>query len=265
MRALSLVLGLVVFTMGATLSRAQSVETVDKGKLTWGSAATFPPFESMDNGKAVGFDIDVMDAIATKMKVTSAINLMEFKGLIPAVLGNRIDAIASGMYINPERSQVVDFVPYLKVGNQMLVAKGNPLHLSTPQDLCGHKLAAPVGTIYEKNAQALAAECQSGSKPVLTVLSLPSTAAGAFALKEGRAEAIIASTPTVVALIKDSPDAFETAGDVFDNNTLLGIGLPKGKPGLKDAVDTAFKAMVADGTYASLLKKYNFPASSSLF
>lgn len=36
---------------------------------------------------------------------------MEFKGLILALLGNRIDAIASATYIDPERSQVVDFVP----------------------------------------------------------------------------------------------------------------------------------------------------------
>ena len=264
-RTLSLLLALAASALFATAARAQSpLPLVESGKLTWGSAATFPPFESMDNGKAVGFDVDMMDAITAKMKVQSAMTGMEFKGLIPALLGNRIDAIVSGMYINPERSQVVDFIPYLKVGNQLLVAKGNPLHIKEKMDLCGRRVAAPVGTVYEKAAQQLMADCQTAGKPALSLLSLGSTAVGALALKEGRADAIIASTPTNAALIKDSPDAFETTGEVFDNGTLLGIGLPKDKPALKEAVDAAFKAVVADGTITALIKKYGLPSDSAL-
>jgi polar amino acid transport system substrate-binding protein len=263
--ALTLLLGLVAFSLLAPASRAQTpLPVIDTGKLTWGSAATFPPFEYMDDGKAVGFDVDMMAAIGAKMKVQSTISPMEFKGLIPALLGGRIDAIASGMYINPERSQVVDFIPYLRVGNQLLVAKGNPLHIAGPDDLCGHRIVVPVGTVYEKEAQAHAAECQTAGKAALTVMSLTSTAVGALAIKEGRADVLIASTPTCAALIKESPDAFETAGPVFENNTLLGLGLPKDKPALKEAVDAAFKAIVADGVITDLVKKYGLPADSAL-
>jgi hypothetical protein len=137
------------------------------------------------------------------------------------------------MYINPERSQVVDFIPYLRVGNQLLVAKGNPAHIGGIDDLCGHRIVVPVGTMYEKEAQAKAAECQPGGKPALTVMSLTSTAVGALSIKEGRADVLIASTPTDAALIKESPDAFETTGPTFENNTLLGIGVSKDKSALK--------------------------------
>ncbi len=264
LRAVGLVLATIIICLGSPASRAQSLPLLEAGKLTWGSAATFPPFESMDNDKAVGFDVDMMDAITAKMKLTSSMTGMEFKGLIPALLGNRIDAIVSGMYINPERSQVVDFIPYLKVGNQILVAKGNPLHIKDKMDICGHRIAAPVGTVYEKAAQQIMADCQSAGKPALSLLSLGSTAAGALALKEGRADSIIASTPTNAALIKDSPDAFETAGDVFDNGTLLGIGVSKDKPQLKAALDAAFKQIVADGVITGLIQKYGLPPDSAL-
>src|SRR5215469_8140848 len=143
-RPMMLLLALAAL-VAAPAAWAQTLPLIDAGKLTWGVAATFPPFESMADGKAVGFDIDMMDAITDKMKLQSAMSGMEFKGLIPAILGNRIDVIVSGMYINPERSQVVDFVPYLKVGNQLLVTKGNPLHVKEKMDLCGHRIAAPVG------------------------------------------------------------------------------------------------------------------------
>jgi polar amino acid transport system substrate-binding protein len=265
LRIFVLLQALALSALLATKAQAQSpLLLVENGKLTWGSAATFPPFEFMKDDKPLGFDVDMMDAITAKMKLQSAMAGMEFKGLIPAILGGRIDAIVSGMYINPERSQVVDFVPYLKVGNQILVAKGNPLHINDKTDLCGHRVAAPVGTVYEKAALQVMADCQAAGKPALTLLSLGSTAAGALALKEDRVDAIIASTPTNAALIKDSPAAFATTGEVFDNNTQLGIGLPKDKPALKAAVDAAFKAIVADGVITDLIRKYGLPDDSAL-
>lgn len=246
-------------------ARAQApLPLVASGKLTWGAAATFPPFEFMKDDRALGFDVDMMDAITAKMKLQSAMTGMEFKGLIPALLGGRIDAIVSGMYINPERSKVVDFIPYLRIGNQLLVAKGNPTHITGPDALCGHKIVVPVGTVYEKAALADAADCEKAGKAALTIISLTSTAVGALAIKEGRAEVLIASTPTCAALIKESPEAFETTGPVFENNTLLGIGLPKNKPALKAAIDTAFKAIVGDGVITGLIKKYGLPADSAL-
>jgi polar amino acid transport system substrate-binding protein len=264
-RILVVLVALTGLLSSAPALRAQTpLPLVDTGKLTWGAAATFPPFESMADGKAVGFDVDMMDAVTGKMKLQSAMTGMEFKGLIPALLGSRIDAIVSGMYINPERSQVVDFIPYLRVGNQLLVAKGNPLHISGQDDLCGHRIVVPVGTVYEKEAQAHATECQTARKPALTVISLTSTAVGALAIKEGRADVLIASTPTCAALIKESPDAFETTGPVFENNTQLGIGIAKDKPALRDAVDAAFKSIVADGVITGLVKKYGLPADSAL-
>jgi polar amino acid transport system substrate-binding protein len=265
LRVLAILVALATGSLLALPAQAQApLPVIDAGKLTWGSAATFPPFEYMDEGKAVGFDVDMMAAIGAKMKVQSTISPMEFKGLIPALLGGRIDAIASGMYINPERSQVVDFIPYLRVGNQLLVAKGNPAHITGQDALCGHRIVVPVGTVYEKEAQAHAAECQTAGKAVLTVMSLTSTAVGALAIKEGRADVLIASTPTCAALIKESPDAFETTGPVFEDSTLLGLGLPKDKPALKEAVDAAYKAIVADGVITDLIKKYGLPANSAL-
>jgi len=264
-RALTWLMALAALLPWAPASSAQTLPLIDSGKLIWGTSATFPPFESLQDGKPVGFDVDLVAAITAKLHLQSAPSLIEFKGLIPALLGGRIDTIVSGMYINPERSQVVDFIPYLRVGDQLLVTKGNPLHLTALPQLCGHRLAAAVGTVYEKQAQKLAADCLKDGKPALTIISLTSSATSALALREGRVDAMVTSVPTAVALVTQSHDAFEAAGDTFDNNTLLGIGFAKGKTALRDAVDTAFKAVVADGTYAALVKKYRLPASASLF
>jgi ABC-type amino acid transport substrate-binding protein len=100
-RALNLLLALMSLSVLAPPARAQApLPLIDAGKLTWGASITFPPFESLADGKPVGFVIDMVDAITAKMKVQASMTTMEFRGLIPALLGGRIDAIVSGMYIN---------------------------------------------------------------------------------------------------------------------------------------------------------------------
>src|SRR5579872_4500450 len=85
------------------LGHAQAPELVEAGKLTWGASVTFPPFEFQQNNQPAGFDIDLVAALAKRMNLQSNITSIEFKGLIPALEGKRIDIIVSGMYINPQR------------------------------------------------------------------------------------------------------------------------------------------------------------------
>ncbi|MBV9859661.1 MAG: ABC transporter substrate-binding protein [Alphaproteobacteria bacterium] len=262
---LSLVLTVaLVLNAGAALAQT-GLGLVEPGNLTWGTSPTLTPFESMQEGKPVGFDIDFTAAIAQKMNLKSAVMPMDFKGLIPALLGSRIDAILSGMYITAEREQLVDMIPYMLVGDQLLVAKGNPLHVQKRIDLCGHRVAAPVATLFEKSARELAAQCQAEGKPELEVLTLTSTATSALALTQGRADAIIVATPTVVALMRENPDTYEKADQPFHNDTRVGMAVRKDRPEMKSAVESAIHALVSDGTYAALLRKYDLPPSSSVF
>src|SRR4051812_27015186 len=86
---------------------------VEKGALTYGVAATFAPFEFQRNGQLTGFDVDMIEALAAKMKLKTNPMNMEFKGLIPALQGGRLDVINSAMYMNAQRAEQVDFIPYL--------------------------------------------------------------------------------------------------------------------------------------------------------
>jgi polar amino acid transport system substrate-binding protein len=238
---------------------------VAPGTVTFGLAATFPPFEFVEDGKPVGFDIDLAALLTKQMALTSTIQTFEFKGLIPALLGKRIDAIISGMYINPEWQQVADFVPYLLVGNQVVVRKGNPLHLGEAMTLCGRRLSAPVGTVFEVAANKISAACVAAGKPAASLLALAGSTAGALALTQDRVDGIIVSTATAAALMTSTPDTYETAGAPFDADTKVGIAVGKENPELLTGLEKAMKAVVADGSYAALLKHWNLPASASPF
>lgn len=246
-------------------ARAEAPAFVTPGTMTWGFAATFPPFESIVDGKPAGFDLELADAVTKKMALATKLDSFEFKGLIPALLGKRIDAIISGMYVNPERSQVADFVVYAKVGNQIAVQKGNPLHLTDQMSLCGHRVAAPVGTAFELAANRIGAACIAAGKPAISKLALDGTAAGGFALQQDRVDALLASTATIAAMMTALPGVMEPIGEPFDNDTRVGIAFNKDNPGLSDALTKALAAVVTDGTYKALLEKWKLPASTNAF
>lgn len=244
----------------------EGIELVEGDKLTYGVAATFAPFEYMQDGKLTGFDIDLIEGISEKLGIeTSAMN-MEFKGLIPALQGGRLDIINSAMYINPTRAEQVDFVPYLKIGNNVLVQAGNPKGITGRDDtICGMTIAVTLGGISESQARADNDRCTAAGLGEVKVLTLPTAQDSALSLSQGRADANYESTPGAVMALEKMPGIFEIAGEPFEMNTQIGIATSKGATGLQDALAAAIQAMVDDGSYDALIAKWNLPASVSLF
>lgn len=244
---------------------AAGPDLVSPGRLTYGTAATFAPFEYQKDGTYTGFDIEFGAAIARTMGLEPLIVNMEFKGLIPALQGRRVDVINSGMYMNPQRAEQVDFVPYMRIGNRIVVPKGNPLGIATRADMCGRRIAVTLGGIEETYARQDVEACQKAGKAAPTVLTLPTAQDSALSLRQGRADALYDSTPGAAKLTAELPDVYQAAGEPFENGTQIGIAVRKGDAATRDAVQAAVQAVVKDGTYAKLLEKYNLPASGSIF
>jgi len=261
---LRLFLAVVALAFAVAPSGAQSLPLVSEGTLTIGMSPTFPPFEYVQDGKTIGFDVDLAELLTKKLGLTFTTMPIDFKGIIPALTGKRIDTIISGMYINDARKEVADFVPYLLVGNQLVVRKGNPAGLSDKMSLCGHRVSAPVGTVFEASANKTSAACEAAGKPKIEMLSLTGTTACALALTQDRADAIIVSTPTAVALMQSSPDTYAAAGEPFDNETQVGIAVSKDNSKLFAALQKAMAEVVADGDYAKLLTHWKLPPSSAV-
>jgi polar amino acid transport system substrate-binding protein len=243
-----------------------SAKLVEAGSLTYGVAASFAPFELMKNNKPTGFDIELMDALTEKLGVKPVAMNMDFAGLIPALQSGRIDIINSGMYMNPKRAEQVDFVPYLKIGNEVLVAAGNPKKI-TGRDLslCGVSIAVTLGAIEETYAKQDDAKCKAAGKTAITIMPFPTGQDSYLAVRQGRADAAFDSTPGVVELMDATPGVYAVAGSEFEANTQIGIAVRKGDTAISDALKSALAAIVADGTYKKLIAKWKLPESVALF
>lgn len=249
--------------LGADLSAATLVE---KGALTYGVAGTFAPFEFQKDGALTGFDIDMIGLLGKKLGATPKPMNMEFKGLIVALQGGRLDLINSAMYINEQRASQVEFIPYLKIGSEVLVQAGNPAKITGRDDsLCGKTIAVTLGGIQETYARQDDKRCQDHGLAGITVMTMPTAQDSALTLRQGRADALFTATPGAVELMDKVPGVYAVAGQEFEATTRLGMAVRKGDDAMKTALEAALKEIVADGSYKKLIETWKFPSSVSLF
>ena len=255
--------GLIV-TQAASADLSSAI-LVEKGALTYGVAATFAPFEYQKDGKLTGFDIDMIGALSKKLGAEAKPMNMEFKGLIPALQGGRIDLINSAMYINEQRAAQVDFIPYLRIGSLVVVQAANPSKITgRDNSLCGRTIAVTLGGIQETYARQDDKRCRDGGLAGITVMTLPTAQDSALTLRQWRADALFNSTPGAVELMDKVPGVYATVGPEFEANTQIGMAVRKGDAAMKAAIEAALKEVVADGTYKRLIETWKFPASVSL-
>lgn len=256
----------VSFLCSVPAQAADAVKTVESGKLTYGVAATFAPFEFTRSGTLTGFDIDLVNAVAKAMNLAPDAQNMQFSGLIPALQGGRLDIINSAMYITPARSAQVDFVPYLRIGDRIIVQAANPAKITGRDDtLCGKNVAVTLGGIEETYARADVKRCTAAGKPSPNVMTLPTAQDAALSLRQGRADAIYNSTPGTVQLLTEVPDTYKAVGPEFEQTTSIGFAVPKGNTAMAAALKDALAKVVAQGTYGQLIQKWKLPASVSIF
>lgn len=89
---------------------AESLNLVEEGKLTVASSPDFPPFENLENGEYVGFEVELIKLIAEKLDLEVEFKNLQFDAIIPAIVaGGQADCGLSGFTITPERKKEVNF------------------------------------------------------------------------------------------------------------------------------------------------------------
>ncbi len=242
-------------------------ELVDSGTLSYGTAATFPPFEYRDpaTGELTGFDIDMIRILAGHMGLEPKALDIDFDGLVPALQGGRIDIINTAMYIKPEREEKVDFVPYMVIGEAIVVPAGNPKNVSRlPHDLSGLNVSVTRGAIGERYMVDFNEELQELGLEPMNIMTFPTNQDALLAVASGRADAFDTSIPGAAHLNQERPGEFEVAA-TFDLGTKIGIATRKGDSEMRGAVQEAVKIFVEEGDYARLLEKYGLPPAVNYF
>ena len=229
-------------------------------QLKIGSDVAYAPVEFFKVGTqdVQGIDWDLAQAMGQKLGVTVSFQNTTFDGIIPALAAKRFDLIMSAMSDTPERQKQIDFVDYFNAGTSILVKKGNPEGIQSLDDLCGKTIALQKGTTQVDVASAQQSKCQAAGKPKINVLTYDKDTDAQLQVRSGRAVADMNDFPVAAyaAQTIGGGSDFEVVGQQIEAGP-YGIGVRKDDTQLRNAMQAALKAVIADGTYDQILQKWN--------
>jgi glutamine transport system substrate-binding protein len=230
----------------AAAALALGVSSASADKLVVATDTAFVPFEFMQDGEYVGFDIDMWNTIADELELEFELRPMDFNGIIPGLQTRQVDVALAGITIREDRAQVIDFSDgYYDSGFLIMVPVDS--EIESFADLEGKTLAVRTGTS--------AADYARDNFTNTTLRQFPNIDNAYLELRTGRVDAAMHDTPNVLYYIATAGDgAVKAVGEQMMAHQ-YGIGFPKGSE-LVAPVNQVLANMREDGRYDEIYMKW---------
>jgi polar amino acid transport system substrate-binding protein len=203
------------------------------------------PASFLQDGKATGMYVDLMNEIAMRLSLTAEYVSSDFASLLPSVRNHRYDTAAFGVLVTTEREGVTNFTTAVSYGEAQLISrKQQPL--ASVKDAAGKTVAVTRGSALIPLLQKTA--------PSVVIKEFPNIAASANALTVGQVDGLFTGTATTRELLAKHAD-FTASEKITSGKTAFPVA--KDKQPLLDAMNKHLAAMIEDGTYTRLFYKWN--------
>jgi polar amino acid transport system substrate-binding protein len=216
-----------------------------------GTDAAYAPFESQnEKGEIVGFDIDVVNAVAKKAGIEVKFVNTPWEGIFNNLAQGDRDIIVSAVTITDERKQTMDFSnPYFDA-YQLIAVKANS-KISKFDDLKKLKVGVQTGTTGDEVVSKLQGKTSANIK------RFESTPLALKELEAGGVDAVVADNGVVVNYVTNNVGSkFKTVSDKAFAPEQYGLVVKKGNADLLGKLNKGLADIKADGTYDQIYAKY---------
>jgi arginine/ornithine transport system substrate-binding protein len=237
-----------------------TVDAKEWKKVRLGVEGAYPPFSSVTpDGKLVGFDIDIANALCAEMKVECDLVQQDWDGIIPALLARKYDAIVASMSITEERKKSVDFTnKYQQTPAKFVRKKGSGIDVTADAITGGSgkiKVGVQRATIHDNFVTGV-----FGNK--VEVVRYGTQDEANLDMVAGRIDLLLADSAALAVGFLETQDgkAYEFVGPNFTDPKYFGpgagIAVRKDDSDLREMFNKAIAAIRADGRYDAIAKKY---------
>jgi polar amino acid transport system substrate-binding protein len=227
----------------------------EAGVIKVGTSADYPPFESVDeNGNKVGFDIELMTEIASRLGVKLEWVDMPFDSLIAAVQEGKIDASISAFNYSEERDQTIDFSDaYYTSEDAFTVAEGFAGSITKPEDVAAYKVGVQTGTTQDGwLTDTLVAD---GALPEENLFRYDRVDQAMLDLQNGRIDVMMSDYVPAQALAQQLGGLNIVYHGVLSSGP-MNIVIPDGDAELQQAINDIIKQLQDEGFIDALAVKY---------
>ncbi|MGA7398262.1 MAG: ABC transporter substrate-binding protein [Solirubrobacterales bacterium] len=238
---------LLVFTSATEAKRPNvSKDLITPGTLLIGSDIPYPPFEFGPKSNYKGFDIDLANAMAKKLRLKVVYKDTYFDTIFTDLSQGKFDLVASATTITSERKRVVKFTRANYDAQQSLTVRPDS-NIRAVRDLAGLRVGVQNGTTGDYFAED---RTRAGK-----VLGYPNAPSVIKALKEGRVDAVILDQYVVYHALRKGQRGFKVARNVSTGEK-YGFPVRKSSKRLHRGINWAFGKIRADGKFKRIYRKW---------
>jgi len=233
---------------GTLLLALGSVQAQNR-ELVVGSSATYRPFAYENpNKEIVGYDVDIIKAVAQKAGLQIKIVNTPWTGIFAALNNGDVDLVISGVTINDKRKQSYDFTtPYFEA--RQLIAVSRDSSVKNLKDLAGKK----IGVVNGSTGDDIASREFGKTNP--DIRRFESTPVVISELVNTGLDAAIGDNGVIAFRVQEHKQ-LKTVSDPSFPKEFFGIVVKQGNKALLDKLNTGLAAVKADGSYAQIYKKW---------
>lgn len=237
----------------AVLAAVLSGQASAREKLVVGTEGAYPPFNNLTaSGELVGFDVDIARELCARMAVECSFVAVDWDGLIPALKAGKIDVIAASLTITEERRKQVLFTHKYYATPLAIVARKEA-------GLATTEASAYAGRTLGVQGQTWQAEYAARTFGAAgTELKLyPSQVEAMLDLSSGRLDAVLSDKIQLIDWMRtEGAGCCAMVGDVAGTAAEAGIAVRLDDIELRDRLEAALDAILADGAYDAIQKRY---------
>lgn len=206
-------LALSVFT--TTIAQAETTfERIKRTKeMTVATEAAYPPFEFMKDGKITGFGKDLLDEIAAEWGVEVKQIDIPFQGILPGLLANKFDFVATSVGINGERAKRYAYTMPIANSTAFAMKKTGNTAINSIEDLKGKTVVTQLASAVEPVAIQLNERLKAEGQGFGELKLFPTFNDSFLAVANGTADAALAGLPVLQNLMRERPGLFEIVGE----------------------------------------------------
>ena len=243
-KIIALALVLVLCLSLAACAKGPSLADVKKaGKLTVATSPDFPPFESLEDNKVVGIEVDILNLIAKELGVELEIVQMDFDSVLTAIQSAKYDCGMSGITANEERKKNMLFTdPYYNAA-QVIVVKADSA-IKSKADLKDKTVSVQTGTTAETG-------CQDEG---IAVQAFAANADAKAALTTGKVDAWVVDNLTAVQMVAESDGLTSLEEKMTEEPYAFAFAF--GSEDLVAEINKIQAKMIEDGTIQGIFDNY---------
>lgn len=243
----------IVRLAAAIFAAVISCHASAQDRLVIGTEGAYPPFNNLTaSGELVGFDVDIAKALCGRMQAECSFVAVDWDGLIPALQAGKIDVIAASLTITDERRKHVLFTHKYYATPLAIVARKDAGLAATAASAFAGKTLGVQGQTWQADYAATTFGAAGAELKLY-----PSQVEAMLDLANGRLDAVLSDKIQLVDWMKsEGAGCCAMVGDVAGTGAEAGLAVRLDDVQLRDRLEAALDAILADGTYDTIRKRY---------